>query len=346
MPLLVPLKEQLREARARLAAAHVAARRAEAEIAAAESAQTAEAATRTAPAVSRRAPRLTQEEQLCDARARLAVTTERDPALPPQRLPPLDGVASGEASTTGWLPVLLLALLCCALTVPDASNYFRSGASVTNFGFFKVASWQRGGARPVFLGVLGTWLQLPQLPQRVALLRVLVAANVAVFLAWHTTSANFMARHFKDSGLRATRQKPWTLLLSAFSHTDPVHLAMNMSSLLSVAPWLLSRIGDARFLSFYLQAAVASSAGSVAWRHYRKEYGVCSLGASGVIYAIEAASGVLTSGTHEVWVGGLAMSPLTYMAVQLLAEWRLMSDELDVPGHAAGALFGAAWALW
>jgi membrane associated rhomboid family serine protease len=156
-----------------------------------------------------------------------------------------------------------------------------------------------------------------------------------------------MARHFKDYSLRAARRRPWTLLLSAFSHTDPIHLALNMSCLLSSAPWLLNRVGAESFLWFYICAAVASSAGSIAWRHYRREYGVCSLGASGVIYAIDAASVVFQYDKHEIFVGDLvATSPLVYMISQLVLEWLFMSDELDVAGHVSGALFGMVWAMW
>lgn len=85
-------------------------------------------------------------------------------------------------------------------------------------------------------------------------------------------------------------KKYYTILTSAFSHQDPLHLLVNM-----IALWFFGRpielaIGSARLLYLYLAGAVGGFAG-IWWRYKRKYWNAPLpnvLGASGATTAVFA----------------------------------------------------------
>lgn len=89
---------------------------------------------------------------------------------------------------------------------------------------------------------------------------VILIINAAVFGLWLALGQSpFMLDNFLVSwdGLAAGRW--WTLVTSEFSHVGGLHFVLNMMVLASFGPVVEITIGSARFLSFYLLAAVVAS---------------------------------------------------------------------------------------
>lgn len=74
----------------------------------------------------------------------------------------------------------------------------------------------------------------------------------------------------------------WQVLTSAFTHLEPIHLAMNMLSLWFLGPPMEAALGRVRFLAVYLLAAVAGSA-AVMWLSAPATQ---TLGASGAVFGL------------------------------------------------------------
>jgi membrane associated rhomboid family serine protease len=74
----------------------------------------------------------------------------------------------------------------------------------------------------------------------------------------------------------------WQLITSAFTHTEPLHIGMNMLSLWFLGPPMEAALGRARFLAVYLLSAIAGSL-AVVWL---TDPGVQTLGASGAIFGL------------------------------------------------------------
>jgi rhomboid-like protein len=88
-----------------------------------------------------------------------------------------------------------------------------------------------------------------------------------------------MHEHFTSSSHNYTAGRVWTLLTSAFSQSEPLHMLFNGLSFFWMAPGVLGMLGGAQFLVLYLGGALASSAVSLAL-----DGGRPSLGASGACH--------------------------------------------------------------
>lgn len=125
------------------------------------------------------------------------------------------------------------------------------------------------------------------------ILIVLIAVNVAVFLAWHTLRdgsepSTFMIDHFLVSlhavdGEHGFRY--WTLLTSAFSHIDAAHLVFNLLSLWVFGRDVAAVLGAGRFLHLYVVGGILASFGHVLFQGLTGAVEP-ALGASGSIMAI------------------------------------------------------------
>ncbi|MDO9458234.1 rhomboid family intramembrane serine protease [Nocardioides sp.] len=95
----------------------------------------------------------------------------------------------------------------------------------------------------------------------------------------------------------------WQLVTSAFMHVELWHIAGNMLALFFLGPQVESVLGRARFLAVYLVAGLAGSAAAY-WLSSSDSY---SLGASGAIYGLFGALGVLIQkvGGDLRQIGGL-----------------------------------------
>jgi membrane associated rhomboid family serine protease len=112
--------------------------------------------------------------------------------------------------------------------------------------------------------------------------------NAGVFALWlFLGESPFMIDNFLVSWDALVAGRYWTLLTSEFSHILFLHFFVNMYVLSSFGPIVEATIGSARFLSFYVFAAIVSSlshAGVSAFVLGRPE--LPALGASGAISGV------------------------------------------------------------
>jgi membrane associated rhomboid family serine protease len=115
-----------------------------------------------------------------------------------------------------------------------------------------------------------------------------LAINAGVFALWLILGQSpFMLENFLVSWDALVAGRTWTLLTSEFSHLVPLHFFINMVVLWSFGPIVEYTIGSARFLSFYLFAAVvASLAHAVVSAFVLGQPALPALGASGAIAGV------------------------------------------------------------
>lgn len=124
------------------------------------------------------------------------------------------------------------------------------------------------------------------------LIRILIALNVLVYLAWTFPSSDiitpkFMYENFLVSWSGLEQGRYWTLLTSVFSHNLLFHLLLNMFVLNSFGPIMASTLGTARFLRFYLAAGIFGSLAHAAVSAFiLNEPEIPALGASGAISGV------------------------------------------------------------
>lgn len=97
----------------------------------------------------------------------------------------------------------------------------------------------------------------------------------------------------------------WQVISSAFTHAEPIHLAMNMLALYFLGPPLEQVLGRTRFLAVYFISALAASA-AVIWLSPTDS---SALGASGAIFGMLGALLVIArkaGGNYQliaIWLG-------------------------------------------
>ncbi|WP_148615463.1 rhomboid family intramembrane serine protease [Nocardioides rubriscoriae] len=122
----------------------------------------------------------------------------------------------------------------------------------------------------------------------------------------------------------------WQLLTSTFMHVELWHIAGNMLALYFLGPQVEAVLGRARFLAVYLLAGLAGSA-TAYWLSASDGY---SLGASGAIYGLFGALGVLI-----LKVGGDLRSIGGLLAVNLVITFAV--PNISWQAHLGGLLGGA-----
>jgi len=117
---------------------------------------------------------------------------------------------------------------------------------------------------------------------------VLLAINAGVFGLWLLLGESpFMLDNFLISWDALAAGRSWTLLTSEFSHVAFFHFFLNMVVLANFGPIVEYTIGSARFLGFYLTAAVVASLSHAGVSAFLLgEPGLPALGASGAISGV------------------------------------------------------------
>lgn len=126
----------------------------------------------------------------------------------------------------------------------------------------------------------------------------------------------------------------WQLVTSAFTHVELWHVGANMLALFFLGPQVEAALGRARFLAVYLLAALGGSVAAY-WLSSVDGY---SLGASGAIYGLFGALGVLVQK-----VGGDLRSIAGLLVVNLVITFAVpnISWQAHLGGLAVGALVTA-----
>ena len=121
----------------------------------------------------------------------------------------------------------------------------------------------------------------------------------------------------------------WRVFTSAFLHSGPVHLALNMLALIVFGPEFEARVGRWRYLVIYLLSAVGAAAGIQLFG----DPDVAVAGASGAIYGLMGALAVLMLSQRQD-VRGV----FTLLAVNVVFS---LLPGISLLGHIGGLLTGA-----
>lgn len=114
--------------------------------------------------------------------------------------------------------------------------------------------------------------------------------NVLVFLAWGTASQDpatldWMQDQFTVSLGGIQQLRLWTLLTSAVSHYQPMHLAFNLYAFWIFSRPLLRALGWRAVVSLYVVGGIVASIGHVSYNYFASN-DVPALGASGSVMAL------------------------------------------------------------
>jgi membrane associated rhomboid family serine protease len=170
---------------------------------------------------------------------------------------------------------------------------------------------------------------------------VLIALNVAVALATAVSAAlagsnpvrSFVSPLLNDLAISPAAVDAgqwWRVVTSAFAHISPVHLVLNMLALLIFGAELERQLGRGRYLTVYLVSALGGVASLQLFGAY---YGGV-VGASGAIYGLLGAFGVVLVSQKQD-LRGL----LTLLGINLVISFL---PGVSLIGHLGGLVGGAA----
>ena len=175
----------------------------------------------------------------------------------------------------------------------------------------------------------------------------LCGANLLVFAGWRVPALqSFMMKWFTCGPSGPAKCLP--MLLSAFSHYAPLHLACNMYVLHSFISPAVKLLGPEQFLAVYLSSGVVSSYCSMIYKVAVRSSGL-SLGASGAICCVLGMFGCFLPDTKLSIVflpmitfsAGTAIKGMMALdTAGMLLRW----SYLDHAAHLGGLLSGVAWA--
>ncbi|MEI4271664.1 rhomboid family intramembrane serine protease [Klenkia sp. LSe6-5] len=177
---------------------------------------------------------------------------------------------------------------------------------------------------------------------------VLIAVNVAVAVATAASTllsggnpvnsfASPLTSELLTAPVLVDQGEWWRVVTSAFTHASVVHLALNMVALLLFGSELERTLGKGRYLTVYLVSALGGAASLQLFGAYAG--GV--VGASGAIYGLLGALGVVLVARKQDLRGLLTLLAIN-LAISLLPGVSLL-------GHLGGLVAGAVTAavlLW
>ncbi|PGH38955.1 MAG: rhomboid family intramembrane serine protease [Candidatus Nephrothrix sp. EaCA] len=167
----------------------------------------------------------------------------------------------------------------------------------------------------------------------------LITINVIVFLAQQIIPEGVMLGYLALWDLHTPLFKPYQFFTYMFLHGGMGHIFFNLLALASFAPALESYWGGKRFLFFYIAAGIGAGFlyGAINY-YYLPDSGVM-LGASGALYGILMAYGMIFPEVEMM----LLFPPIPIKAKYMVFLMGGMTYFLDRTGHVAHlAHFGGA----
>jgi len=125
------------------------------------------------------------------------------------------------------------------------------------------------------------------------MVRNLIIINVAVFLAQNLLSNLHITEYLSLWNVRSDFFKPYQFFTYMFAHGGLGHIFFNMFALASFAPILETYWGDKKFLTFYLATGLGAGVIYAAVNYFVGASGGIMLGASGALYGILMAFGMV-----------------------------------------------------
>lgn len=126
----------------------------------------------------------------------------------------------------------------------------------------------------------------------------IIGANIVVYLCWYSDTLTMIRKYASTDRqfrqwmyenftcnvhLVLGKNNWWTLVTSAFSHKDELHIFFNMYVLHSFGTSMIQIIGGRNFIALYLMSGIVSSMASCLIQHVKNIRNRFSLGASGSI---------------------------------------------------------------
>lgn len=201
---------------------------------------------------------------------------------------------------------------------------------------------------------------IPQTSSRSLVLSI-IGINVGVFALWRAPRFSHLNRFLqKYAVMNPIFINMPSMIVSAFSHQSGWHLLFNMVAFYSFAPAIVDVFGNNQFIAFYISSILFSNVASLL--HHRLRFGTKvtpgSLGASGAIYAIAAATSYFFPNA-SVSIIFLPFIPIkigvALLGLMAFDAWGLISRGfssfanftlIDHAAHLGGGIFGWLYAKY
>lgn len=172
------------------------------------------------------------------------------------------------------------------------------------------------------------------------LVRTLIIINVAVFLL-QSLLANLHITEFMSLwDIHSDLFRPYQFFTYMFAHGSFTHIFFNMIAFASFAPILEGYWGDKKFLTFYIATGMGAGVIYAAFNYFFPGNGGYMLGASGAIYGILMAFGMLFPNMELM----LLFPPIPIKAKYMVFLMGFITYALDRSGTVAHlAHFGGAF---
>lgn len=184
------------------------------------------------------------------------------------------------------------------------------------------------------------------IPPYINAISVLIGLNVAVFGMWKFKSlSGIMNNYFLT---HSAQRSVLPLVLSAFSHSEPLHLFANMLGLAFLSPAVLQQLGTERFLALYLSSGIIANY----LPNILRMNTIPSLGASGCLTGVLAAFCILNPKAEltPIIFPFLAIPAPIFLQLFVVSEvamWALWRGSVfNHAAHLTGAAVGFVYTQW
>lgn len=172
------------------------------------------------------------------------------------------------------------------------------------------------------------------------LVRTLIIINVAVFLLQNLFANLGVTELMSLWDIHSGYFKPYQFFTYMFAHGSFTHILFNMIAFASFAPILEGYWGDKKFLTFYIATGMGAGVIYAAFNYFFPGNGGYMLGASGAIYGILMAFGMLFPNMELM----LLFPPIPIKAKYMVFLMGFITYALDRSGTVAHlAHFGGAF---
>jgi membrane associated rhomboid family serine protease len=172
------------------------------------------------------------------------------------------------------------------------------------------------------------------------IVRNIIIANVVVFLLQNLVKSFPVAAYMSLWDIHSNYFRPYQFFTYMFAHGDMWHIFFNMLTFSSFAPILERQWGDKKFLFFYLATGIGAGVIYAGVNYFVGGQGGPMLGASGAIYGILMAFGMLFPDLELM----LLFPPIPIKAKYMVFVIGFITYAMDRSGHVAHlAHFGGAF---
>lgn len=171
------------------------------------------------------------------------------------------------------------------------------------------------------------------------LVRNLIIINIVVFLAQNLLANLYVTEYIELWPISYPYFKPYQFFTYMFAHGSFMHIFFNMLALASFAPILESHWGDRKLLFFYIATGIGAGVIYAVLNFLFQTEGGPMLGASGAIYGILMAFGMVFPNMELM----LLFPPIPIKAKYMVFVMGFITYALDSSGRVAHlAHFGGA----